>query len=79
VIELQRNRLVAKVLELQRNRLVAKVLELHSHGLVAKVLEPSAMVLPKAMVEKKFPSVVVTDDLKLAVIMEVLTVVILVI
>jgi hypothetical protein len=37
------------------------------------------MMVPKAMVVKKFPSVEVTDDLKLAVIMEVLTVVILVI
>ena len=52
-----------------------RVIEL---GIVAKVLTLPAMV-PEAMVVKKFPSVVVTDDLKLAVMMEVLTVAILVI
>lgn len=46
---------------------------------MVKVLKLSATMIPKAMVIKKFPSVVVTDDLKLAVIVEVLMVVILVI
>jgi hypothetical protein len=50
-------------------------MELQSVGLVVKVLKLSATMVPKAMVKKKFPSVVVTDDLKLAAIMEVLTVV----
>ena len=40
-------------------------------GLVVKFLELSVLVLPKAMVVKKFPSVV-TDDLELMVIVEVL-------
>ena len=65
------------VVELQRDAMVAKVLE-QINGLVAKVLELSAMVVPKAMVVK-FPSKVVTDELKLAVIMQVLTAVILII
>lgn len=42
---------------------------------MAKVLKLSAAMVPKAMVVKKFPSVVVTDDLKLTAIMEVLAVV----
>jgi hypothetical protein len=70
VPELQSFGLVAKVLE----KNIARVLELHSFGLVVKL---SAMVVPTGMVVKKFPSVVVTDDLKSAVIvMEVLTVVV---
>ena len=52
------------------------VVEFQSIGVVEKVLELSAIVVPKAMVVQKFPSVVATDDL---VLMEVLTVVILVI
>ena len=45
----------------------------------SKVLDMLALVLRKAMIMKEFPNVVVTDDLKLAVIVEVLMVVILVI
>ena len=54
------------------------MIELQSIGQAAKVLKLSATMVLKVMVVKKFPSVV-TDDLKLAVIMEVLMVVILVI
>ena len=55
------------------------VIELQSVGLVAKVLKPSAMMVPRVVVVKKFPSVVATEDLKLVVTVEVPTVVILVI
>ena len=48
---------------------------LQTKGLVTKFLELSVLVLPKGMVVKKFPSVV-TDDLELVVIVEVLMVVI---
>ena len=63
---------------LEEEIIVRVVIELQSIGLAAKVLKLSATMVLKVMVVKKFPSVV-TDDLKLAVIMEVLMVVILVI
>ena len=56
---------------------VARVLELQSIGLVAKVLELPATMVPKAMVVKKFPRVVVVT-VELAVLLKVPTVVILI-
>ena len=55
-------------------------MRLQTQGLVpSKILDMLALVLREAMIMKEFPNVVVTDDLKLAVIVEVLMVVILVI